>query len=194
MLLMLDNYDSFVFNLVRYCEELGEHVAVYRNDALSVEDVVRLRPDGILLSPGPGRPEDAGIMIDLITHLSGHVPILGVCLGHQAIGHAFGGRIIRANEPMHGRSSRISHDDSRPFTGLPQPLTVGRYHSLVIDPASLPSCLRITGHSESGEIMAIAHRQHPTYGVQFHPESILTEGGHQMLRTFLTLCGGRSHG
>ena len=185
MILILDNYDSFVFNLARYCEELGEHVAVYRNDALSLDDVARLGPDAILLSPGPGRPEDAGIMIDMIKSFSGRIPILGICLGHQAIGAAFGATITHAKEPMHGRASAIDHNGAGLFADLPNPLTVGRYHSLVVMPETLPNCLTVTARSEQGEIMALAHETHLTYGVQFHPESILTDHGQDLLKQFL---------
>lgn len=191
MILILDNYDSFVFNLARYCEELGEKTTVYRNDALSVDDIARLDPDAILLSPGPGRPEDGGIMIDLLHALSGRLPILGICLGHQAIGAAFGGKIVHAVEPMHGRASPIQHENSDIFSNLPNPLTVGRYHSLVVDPDTLPACLSVTARSEAGEIMGLAHKQHPTYGVQFHPESILTDHGHTMIKRFLDIAYGR---
>ncbi|WP_114009009.1 anthranilate synthase component II [Cohaesibacter intestini] len=185
MILILDNYDSFVFNLARYCEELGEQVAIYRNDALSLHDIARLDPDGILLSPGPGRPEDGGIMIDLIKSFSGRIPILGICLGHQAIGAAFGGTITHAAEPMHGRSSQISHDGNGLFANLPNPLRVGRYHSLVVAPDTVPDMLRITARSKAGEIMALSHRTHQTHGLQFHPESILTDHGHDLLKHFL---------
>ena len=185
MILILDNYDSFVFNLARYCEELGEHVAVYRNDTLSLNDIARLAPAAILLSPGPGRPEDGGIMIDLIKSFSGRIPILGICLGHQAIGAAFGATITHAKEPMHGRSSAVDHDGLGLFAGLPNPMTVGRYHSLVVEPQTVPQCLKVTAQSKQGEIMALAHETHPTYGVQFHPESILTDNGYDVLKKFL---------
>ena len=187
MILILDNYDSFVFNLARYCEELGESVTVYRNDALEIDDIARLDPDAILLSPGPGRPEDAGIMIDLIRHFSGRIPILGICLGHQGIGQAFGTDVILAQQPMHGRASQITHHETGIFQSIPSPLKVARYHSLVLSPLSVPHCLRVTAHSEDGEIMAVEHISHPTIGLQFHPESILTEKGHQLLGNFLKL-------
>ena len=187
MILILDNYDSFVFNLARYCEELGEKAAVYRNDALNVDDVARLDPDAILLSPGPGRPENAGILVELVKVLSGRIPILGICLGHQAIGAAFGGTVTHGFESMHGRSSSITHEGANLFEGLPNPLTVGRYHSLVVAPDDLPDALHVTAWSEGGEIMAFAHKHHPTFGVQFHPESILTDQGHALLQRFLEL-------
>ena len=187
MILILDNYDSFVYNLARYCEELGERVTVYRNDALGLHDIARLDPKAILLSPGPGRPEDAGIMVDLIQSFSGNWPILGICLGHQAIGHAFGARIERAREPMHGRASGLIETTGSLFSGLENPGQVGRYHSLIISDDALPSSLKVTARSEGGEIMAIEHASHPTYGLQFHPESILTEQGYAILRNFLKL-------
>lgn len=187
MILILDNYDSFVFNLARYFEELGETIAVYRNDALACEDIARLSPDALLLSPGPGRPEDAGILVEAIRHFSGHVPILGICLGHQAIGEAFGATVTRAKEPMHGRASQLNHDGTEMFKGLPAPFAIGRYHSLIVDPSTIPQELRVTARSEKQEIMALSHRSDPTYGLQFHPESILTEHGHQLLKNFLEL-------
>ena len=187
MILILDNYDSFVFNLARYCEELGQSVAVYRNDALSIDDVARLDPDAIILSPGPGRPENAGIMTGLIRAFSGRIPILGICLGHQAIGDAFGGAVERAIEPMHGRNSEIDHDQQGIFKDLPSPLTVGRYHSLILAPDCLPDDLAVTAKSEAGEIMAVRHRDHLTIGLQFHPESILTDHGHALLKNFFDL-------
>ena len=188
MILVLDNYDSFVFNLARYLQELGHQVTTYRNDGISLEDIARLAPDAILLSPGPGRPGEAGIMLEVIRHFSGPIPILGICLGHQAIGEAFGAEITRADEPMHGRAGLINHDGSGCFHDLPTPLQVGRYHSLIVDPDGLPPCLRVTAHSKQGEIMGLAHKHHPTMGLQFHPESILTTHGHQLLANFLKAC------
>ncbi|WP_321340444.1 aminodeoxychorismate/anthranilate synthase component II [uncultured Cohaesibacter sp.] len=185
MILILDNYDSFVFNLARYCEELGEPVTVYRNDALDIDDIARLDPDAILLSPGPGRPEDAGIMIELIRHFSGRIPILGICLGYQAIGYAFGAEITLAHKPMHGRASQIRHDETGIFRTIPSPLKVARYHSLVVSPHPVPSDLIVTAWSEDGEVMALKHARHPTIGLQFHPESILTDSGHALLKNFL---------
>ncbi|WP_316861229.1 aminodeoxychorismate/anthranilate synthase component II [uncultured Cohaesibacter sp.] len=185
MILILDNYDSFVFNLARYCEELGYPVAVFRNDALELEDIGKLGPDAIILSPGPGRPEEAGIMVDLVKSFSGEIPILGVCLGHQAIGKAFGADIIHAQEPMHGRASLVTHTRDGIFHDMPQPMSVARYHSLVIAKTSLPDCLHATAYSEDGEIMAIRHLAHLTVGVQFHPESILTPNGQTLLHNFL---------
>ncbi|SNY93860.1 anthranilate synthase component 2 [Cohaesibacter sp. ES.047] len=185
MILILDNYDSFVYNLARYCEELGEAVTVYRNDALGFDDIARLEPDAILLSPGPGRPEDAGIMIDLIKTFSSRLPILGICLGHQAIGHAFGAKVVRAKEPMHGRASMLVETSGPLFAGLTNAGKVGRYHSLIISDEDRPASLEVTARSERGEIMALKHATHPTYGLQFHPESILTDHGYAMLQNFL---------
>ena len=185
---MIDNYDSFVYNLVHYVGELGAEPEVYRNDAVSVDEVVAMNPDGILLSPGPGRPEDAGILCDLIEPAARRgIPIFGVCLGHQAIGHVFGGRVIRAPELMHGKTSQVMHRDHGVFAGLPSPLTATRYHSLIIERETLPDCLEVTAETADGMIMGVRHRELPVEGVQFHPESILTEHGHGMLRNFLGL-------
>jgi anthranilate synthase/aminodeoxychorismate synthase-like glutamine amidotransferase len=193
MILVLDNYDSFVFNVARYFEEIGRPTEVVRNDAVTVEDVERAAPEAIVISPGPCTPNEAGISLDLIARLSGRVPILGVCLGHQAIGQAFGGRVVRARRPLHGRAARVEHDDTGLFEGLPNPVSVGRYHSLIVElDGTYDGPLVVTGRSEEGEIMALAHRDHPTFGVQFHPESILTEGGHRLLQNFLAEAGARS--
>lgn len=192
MILVLDNYDSFVFNVARYFEELGRPTTVVRNDAASVEEIAALQPEAVVISPGPCAPAQAGISLELIRRLSGTVPILGVCLGHQAIGEAFGGKVVRARQPLHGRASRISHDDGDVFVGLPNPLSVGRYHSLIVEfDEGYSGPLRVTGRSEEGEVMALAHAEHPTFGVQFHPESILTEGGHQLLQNFLDAAEAR---
>ncbi|MBP8297423.1 MAG: aminodeoxychorismate/anthranilate synthase component II [Burkholderiales bacterium] len=185
MLLMIDNYDSFTYNLVQYFGELGEDVQVYRNDALSVADIAALQPARIVISPGPCTPNEAGISVPLIREFAGRIPILGVCLGHQSIGQAFGGRIVRAQRVMHGKNSAITHGDAGMFRGLPSPLSATRYHSLVIERASLPDCLAVTAESEDGEIMGVRHKTLPVEGVQFHPEAILTEHGHAMLRNFL---------
>ncbi|HEU5458656.1 MAG TPA: aminodeoxychorismate/anthranilate synthase component II [Terracidiphilus sp.] len=191
MVFVLDNYDSFTYNLVQYLGELGAEVVVRRNDELTVEQVEALRPDRILLSPGPCTPADAGILIPLIRHMAGKVPILGVCLGHQAIGEAFGGKVVRAAHLMHGKTSSIQHDGKGIFAGLPSPLTCTRYHSLIVAEKSLPAELEITARTlENGAksvIMGLRHRTLPVEGVQFHPESVLTEGGHQMIRNFLAM-------
>ena len=183
--LVIDNYDSFVYNLVQYLGELGAEPIVHRNDALSVDDAAALDVDAVLLSPGPGRPEDAGIMPELIRRLAGHRPILGVCLGHQAIGHVYGARIERASELMHGKTSPIHHDGVGVFAGLPDPLVATRYHSLVVAEDGLPDVLEVTARTADGTIMGLRHRELAVEGVQFHPESILTEAGHDLLRNFL---------
>ena len=192
MLLMIDNYDSFTYNLVQYFGELGEDVRVYRNDEITLEGIAGLQPDQLVLSPGPCSPAEAGICVEAIRHFTGKLPILGVCLGHQAIGAALGGKVVRAQVQMHGKTSAIRHDGEGVYRGLPDPFTVIRYHSLAIERASLPPELLITSTSEDGEIMGVRHRglvgsDTPLEGVQFHPESILTEHGHAMLRNFLEL-------
>ncbi len=190
MILMVDNYDSFTFNLVQYFGELGRTVRVERNDALTVDDVVALGPRAIVVSPGPCSPAEAGISVPVIQRLSGVIPILGVCLGHQSIAHAFGGRVVRASRIMHGKTSPIVHDGSDVFSGLPSPFTATRYHSLCAEPGSLPASLAVTARAgDDGTIMGLRHTTHPTFGVQFHPESILSEHGHQLLRNFLELAG-----
>jgi len=189
MILLLDNYDSFVYNLARYVAELGQEPVVHRNDALTLDQVAAFAPSHIIISPGPCSPAEAGISVPLIRRFGPELPILGVCLGHQAIGAAYGGEIVRARRPMHGMTSRISHNGTSVFTGLPSPLTATRYHSLVIAPESVPESLEVIATAEDGEIMAVAHREHPVVGVQFHPESVLTEYGYRMLDWFLT--GGR---
>jgi len=185
MLLMIDNYDSFTYNLVQYFGELGAEVNVYRNDAITLEQVAAWRPEKIVISPGPCTPTEAGISVPLIQRFAGEIPILGVCLGHQAIGQAFGGRIVRARRVMHGKLSTIRRHGGGIFAGLNNPLTATRYHSLVIDRIGLPECLEVTAESEDGEIMGVRHRQLAVEGVQFHPEAILTEQGHEMLANFL---------
>ena len=186
MVILIDNYDSFVHNLARYIGCLGFERVVYRNDALSVTQLAALNPSHLILSPGPGTPFDAGISIAAIQYFTGRIPILGVCLGHQAIAAAFGGQIKRAQRPLHGESSLITHTQQGVFKGLPTPFTVGRYHSLIACPETLPSVLSITAYSAEQEIMALAHKTFPVYGVQFHPESILTEHGEGLLRNFLS--------
>lgn len=185
MLLMIDNYDSFTYNLVQYFGELGEDVRVFRNDEIALDDVAALKPERIVISPGPCTPNEAGISIPLISAFSGKVPILGVCLGHQSIGQAFGGEIVRAQQLMHGKTSMIHHLNSGVFAGLPNPLRATRYHSLVIKRQTLPDCLEITAWTDDGEIMGVRHKTLAIEGVQFHPESILTEYGHDMLANFL---------
>ena len=191
MLLLIDNYDSFAYNLVHYLGELGGECLVKRNDALTVAQAMALKPDGIVLSPGPCDPDRAGICLELIRAAAGTVPILGVCLGHQAIGQAFGGRIVRANAPMHGKPSAIHHDGTGLFRGIPSPFRAIRYHSLTIEPASMPADLAVTARTEDGVVMGVAHRKLSVFGVQFHPESIESEHGHRLLGNFLALTGGR---
>ncbi|MDH7577680.1 MAG: aminodeoxychorismate/anthranilate synthase component II [Bacillota bacterium] len=185
MLLMIDNYDSFTFNLVQYLGEMGQKIKVYRNDAITLAEIEALAPTAILLSPGPCTPNEAGICLDLIIRFAGKVPILGVCLGHQAIGQAFGGEVVRAPRLMHGKTSLISHDGRTIYTGLKNPFEATRYHSLIVRRETLPACLEITAETDRGEIMGIRHKEFFVEGVQFHPESILTEEGKPLLRNFL---------
>jgi anthranilate synthase/aminodeoxychorismate synthase-like glutamine amidotransferase len=191
MILMIDNYDSFTYNLVQYLGELGAEVAVFRNDEISVEKVEAMKPSHIVLSPGPCTPNEAGITLPVLQRLAGKAPILGVCLGHQAIGQAFGGKVVRAKQVMHGKVSRIQHDQKGVFRDLPDPFVATRYHSLVVQRESLPECLEITAQAEDGEIMGLRHRSLPVEGVQFHPEAMLTEHGHKMLQNFLQGRGDR---
>ena len=185
MLLMIDNYDSFTYNLVQYFGELGEEVKVFRNDEITLGEITALRPARIVISPGPCSPAEAGISVAAIKEFAGKIPLLGVCLGHQSIGAAFGGEIVRARQLMHGKTSPVHHTDQGVFHGLPNPLTVTRYHSLAIRRDTLPTCLEVTAWTEDGEIMGVRHRELAVEGVQFHPESILTERGHDLLRNFL---------
>ena len=189
MLLMIDNYDSFTYNIVQYLGELGEDVHVHRNDRISIKEIEDLKPARIVISPGPCSPEEAGISVAAIRHFAGKVPLLGVCLGHQAIGAAFGGRVVRSATLMHGKTSPILHNGTGLFRGLPNPFDATRYHSLVVERSSLPACLEITAWVAEGEIMGLAHRDLPVWGVQFHPESILTAGGMDILRNFLEMSG-----
>jgi anthranilate synthase/aminodeoxychorismate synthase-like glutamine amidotransferase len=182
---MIDNYDSFVYNLVQYLGELGQEIKVYRNDEITAVQIAELAPDQLILSPGPCTPNEAGISLELIDKFKGKIPILGVCLGHQAIGQAFGGKVVQASRLMHGKTSAMYHHHKGLFFDLPNPLTATRYHSLLVERHSLPDCLEVTAETELGEIMGIRHRTYPITGVQFHPESILTQGGHQMLQNFL---------
>ncbi len=187
MLLVIDNYDSFTFNLVQYFGQLGVPMRIFRNDELSVADAVKLNPGRILISPGPCTPTEAGVSLDLIKAFAGKKPILGVCLGHQSIGQQFGGKVIRADRQMHGKLSPITHRGTDIFKGLHSPFTATRYHSLLVERASLPDCLTITAETAEGEIMGLRHKHFPIYGVQFHPESIATEGGMRILQNFLAL-------
>jgi anthranilate synthase/aminodeoxychorismate synthase-like glutamine amidotransferase len=190
MILVIDNYDSFTFNLVQYLGELGATVEVRRNDAVDIPSITALAPAGVMLSPGPGNPDEAGISLSVVRELAGRLPILGVCLGHQAIGQAFGGRIVRAGRLMHGRTSPIQHHQQGVFRGLPSPFAATRYHSLLVERESLPGSLEITAWTDEGEIMGLRHRELAIEGVQFHPESILTEHGHEMLANWLRSFGG----
>ena len=185
MLLMIDNYDSFTYNLVQYFSELGEKVAVYRNDEITLDKIAQLNPERIVISPGPCTPNEAGVSLAVINQFSQNIPVLGVCLGHQSIGQAFGGRVVHAKQLMHGKTSPIFHHDTGVFRGLPNPFIATRYHSLVVERATLPDCLEITAWTEDGEIMGIRHKTLAIEGIQFHPESILSEHGHQMLENFL---------
>ncbi|MBY6277907.1 anthranilate synthase component II [Symbiobacterium thermophilum] len=187
MIVVIDNYDSFTYNLVQCLGELGAAQAVFRNDQITVDQVAALRPEAVVISPGPCTPDEAGISLELIRRLGPTTPILGVCLGHQAIGQAYGGRVVPAPSLMHGKTSLVRHSGEGLFVGLPNPFTAGRYHSLVVDRASLPDDLVVTAETEDGLVMAVQHRVHPVYGVQFHPESILTECGRQLLQNFLRL-------
>ncbi len=192
MILLIDNYDSFTFNLVHYLGELGAECDVRRNDALSVEAALALRPEAIVLSPGPCSPNEAGICCELIARAAGQVPVLGVCLGHQAIGQVFGGEVVRARTPMHGKVSRIRHHGGDVFAGLPSPFDATRYHSLVVRPDSLPALLVPTAWTEDGIVMGLRHRDLPIFGVQFHPESIASQHGHDLLANFLAIARGRN--
>lgn len=185
MILIIDNYDSFVYNLARYVVELDHQCEVYRNDKISLLKIKELNPTHIIISPGPCTPNEAGVSLDIIKYLGATTPILGVCLGHQAIGQAFGGKVVRAQNPMHGKASWIKHNGTGLFHGLEQPLQTGRYHSLVVSSEQFPQELEITGYCEQGEIMALQHKHYPIFGVQFHPESVLTKQGHQLLKNFI---------
>ncbi|AIQ15338.1 MULTISPECIES: aminodeoxychorismate/anthranilate synthase component II [unclassified Paenibacillus] len=192
MILVIDNYDSFTYNLVQYLGELGEEVKVFRNDEISIQEIEALAPDHILISPGPCTPNEAGISLEVLQHFKGIIPIFGVCLGHQAIGQAFGGNVIRAERLMHGKTSPIHHHGTSVFEGLESPFTATRYHSLIVERESLPDCLEITAETAEGEIMALRHKEYPIEGVQFHPESIITDHGHIMLRNFLKRRAGET--
>ena len=193
MILMIDNYDSFVYNLVQYIEELGEAVVVKRNNEIKISDIEELNPEVIVLSPGPCSPKEAGICIDIVEHFKGKKPILGICLGHQTIGHVFGGVIIKAQQPVHGKVYSINHTNKGVFRGLKNPLNVTRYHSLIVDSNTVPKELEITAITDKGEIMGIRHKKYLIEGVQFHPEAILSEYGHEMLKNFITEARERVH-
>jgi anthranilate synthase/aminodeoxychorismate synthase-like glutamine amidotransferase len=187
MILMIDNYDSFTYNLVQYLGELGQTVKVYRNDALTIKDIKKLNPQRIVISPGPGRPENAGISCEVIKEFSGNIPMLGVCLGHQAIGYVFGGKIVGAKRLMHGKTSKIYHGKKDIFKDIPSPFLATRYHSLLVEKESLPACLKIIAWTNEFEIMGLKHKKYPLWGVQFHPESILTKSGKAILNNFIKL-------
>lgn len=189
MILMIDNYDSFTFNIVQYLGQMGEDVRVYRNDKITLNEIKKLKPQAIFLSPGPCSPREAGITVDLVREFHKTLPILGVCLGHQSIGYAFGGEVVRADRIMHGKTSLINHDGKTIFAGLPNPLTAGRYHSLVVRPETLPECLEVSAQTAEGEIMGLRHKQYPVEGIQFHPESVLTPQGKRIIRNFLKYIG-----
>jgi anthranilate synthase/aminodeoxychorismate synthase-like glutamine amidotransferase len=188
-IVVIDNYDSFTYNLVQYLGELGAEPVVYRNDAVSADEALAIAPAGVLVSPGPGGPADAGISCDVIRRAAGRLPVLGVCLGHQCLGAVYGGRIVRAARIMHGKTSSIAHDGRGIFAGLANPFTATRYHSLLVESESLPECLEVIARTADNEIMGLKHRDHDTWGVQFHPESILTEGGKRLIGNFLVRCG-----
>ncbi len=189
MLLMIDNYDSFTFNIVQYLGQMGEDVRVYRNDKITLDEIRKLKPEAIFLSPGPCSPKKAGITVAVIREFYKTLPLMGICLGHQSIGYAFGGDIVRADRIMHGKVSPVHHDGKTLFTGLPNPFTAGRYHSLVVKPETLPSCLEVSAKTAEGEIMGLRHKEYPVEGIQFHPESVLTPQGKRILRNFLKTIG-----
>jgi anthranilate synthase/aminodeoxychorismate synthase-like glutamine amidotransferase len=191
MILMIDNYDSFTYNLVQYIGQLGGAVVVHRNDRISLDEIRGMKPDAIVLSPGPCTPKEAGICIEVIKQLYSTIPILGVCLGHQAIGYTFGAEVVRADRIMHGKTSQITNDGRTIFQGLPNPFVAGRYHSLIVERSSLPDCLEISAETEQGEIMGIRHKEYRVEGVQFHPESVLTPNGKRILKNFLAMINGK---
>ena len=187
MILIIDNFDSFTYNLVQYVEMAGEEVRVFRNNAITVDEIRQMKPDGIVISPGPGRPESAGVTLEVIKELSGEIPLLGVCLGHQSIAQAFGGRVIHAKEVMHGKVSELTTDGKGLFKGIASPMKAMRYHSLAVDEKALPDMLQVTARAEDGEIMGLRHKNHPTVGLQFHPESIMTTTGKRLIKNFLKI-------
>lgn len=186
MILMIDNYDSFTYNIVHYLEQLGHDVAVHRNDCITVTTIEAMKPASIVISPGPRSPKDAGVAVEVVRRFHREIPIMGVCLGHQAIGYAFGAQVVRAERVMHGKTSPIFNDGRTIFSGLPSPFTAGRYHSLIVDRDSIPSCLEISAETEEGEVMGLRHRVYPTEGIQFHPESILTPQGKRIIKNFIS--------
>lgn len=194
MILMIDNYDSFTFNIVQYLGQMGEDVQVYRNDKITLDGIHRLNPQAIFLSPGPGSPREAGITVDVIREFHTTVPLMGICLGHQSIGFAFGGEVVRAGRIMHGKVSPILHDGKTIFAGLPNPFTAGRYHSLVVRHETLPACLEVSARTAEGEIMGLRHKEYPVEGIQFHPESVLTPQGKRILRNFIKHLGANCQG
>ncbi len=187
MILMIDNYDSFTYNLVQYLGQLGEEVEVYRNDEITLDQIEEMNPEAIFLSPGPGSPEDAGITVDVIRRFHESIPIMGICLGHQAIGYAFGAEVVRAGRLMHGKTSGVMNDGKTIFKGIPSPFEAGRYHSLILRRDSIPTCLEISAETEEGEVMGIRHKQYPVEGIQFHPESILTPSGKRIIKNFIDM-------
>jgi anthranilate synthase/aminodeoxychorismate synthase-like glutamine amidotransferase len=194
MILMIDNYDSFTFNIVQYLGQMGEDVQVYRNDKTTIDGIRKLKPQAIFLSPGPGAPHQAGITVDVIRAFYKTLPIMGICLGHQSIGFAFGGEVVRAQRIMHGKVSPVEHDGKTIFAGLPNPFTAGRYHSLVVRPETLPYCLEASAKTAEGEIMGLRHKDYPVEGIQFHPESVLTPQGKRIIRNFLKYSGRKEYG
>lgn len=188
MFLMIDNYDSFVYNLVRYFEELNQEILIFRNDNITLEQIAKLSPTAIIISPGPKSPKESGICIDIIKEFGGKIPILGICLGHQTIGYVYGANVICGKEPVHGKISQVTHDNKGIFNGIKNPLNVTRYHSLVLDPSTLPDCLEVTAFTIDGVIMGIRHKEYLIEGVQFHPEAELTECGHDLLKNFINQC------
>ncbi len=193
MILMIDNYDSFTFNIVQYLEQMGENVTVYRNDKINIQEIKKMKPAAIFLSPGPCTPLEAGITVDVVRELHTELPIMGICLGHQSIGYAFGGEIVRAGRIMHGKTSPVKHDGKTIFAGLPNPFIAGRYHSLLVARDTMPLCLEISAQTDEGEIMGLRHKDYPVEGIQFHPESVLTPQGKRVIRNFLKYTGRKEH-
>ncbi|MGV8056932.1 MAG: anthranilate synthase component II [Smithellaceae bacterium] len=193
MILMIDNYDSFTFNIVQYLGQMGEDVRVYRNDKITLEEIHKLKPQAIFLSPGPRSPQEAGVTVEVVRNFYTSLPIMGICLGHQSIGFAFGGEIVRAGRIMHGKTSMVRHDGKTIFAGLPNPFSAGRYHSLIVKRETLPDCLEISAETAEGEIMGLRHRQYPVEGIQFHPESVLTPKGKRIIKNFLKYTGRKEH-